>query len=144
MALSFEPEKHLQKSNVVDIAGKRKKSETVADVEAKQRSSHTREVGNMRQQEMVAYRRSLRDELPNIDEAADKIIKQFGLIPEIRQKAEMMREHIDKDFIKGDVDLVKVKLLHWGESSERPELYLGLAEWWKNHRKLENPTPIEG
>jgi|SRR3989338_5747790 len=105
--------------------------------------SHVAETRELEEQWLARSQQERIDELPTIDGIADEIIKQFGLIPEIRQKTEMMQEHINKDFVKGDVDLVKVKLLHWNVSDERPELYLGLAEWWKNHRKPQNVVHIK-
>ena|SRR3990167_7503681 len=140
MAIDNKFGRYGKKAEVIDLKTKRK-IEGGTTIHRPQ--LHVAETHKIQQERQTRSKQENTDELSVIDGIADEIIKQFGSIPEIRQKAEMMREHIDKDFIKGDVDLVKVKLLHWGGSSERPELHLGLAEWWKNHRKPGNVAHIK-
>lgn len=80
-------------------------------------------------------------ELEKIDKVANKIIKELGLNFETVQKMEGMSKVIARD--AEDIDVAKVKLLHWDGRETNPELYLGLALLWQTFRPPTNPTPTE-
>ena len=73
-----------------------------------------------------------------IDKIADDIIAEYASDKEITKKKNEKWSLIKSDADK-DPDAVFAWLKVRARINEMPEIYLGLAEWWKDYRKPTNP-----